>query len=291
MNCWFIHIAMPAILAVEKLIVLGVPEMENLVTRATLPFKILQDMQIPAAYERSFKIDRRGIFANRYMLVLQRRFLGVAVDAVLGELGCPEETRDEIKGSNEKASMAAIGCEEANGNLTYRFYLDYHEYVTEQRKRISKDFRKSLLAFQGWKWTLDGSHSHRSDYWQEINLSKIDLIQLIETTLGTSSFLTAHVQELIGDLCADTHWLPTVLLAKDTQSTRSSFDLNLYEQQKKVVDFHEFLQLVSDGFQLPTELLRQLMEITGNQLLGHISAGFSSHESEFVTVYFDPSPS
>lgn len=265
--------------------------MDNLATRATLPFKILQDMQIPAAYERSFKIDHRGIFANRYMLGLQRRFLGVAVDTVLEQLGCPEEARAEIKGSNKKASMAAIGCEEANGNLTYRFYLDYHEYVTDERKRISNDFRESLLAFQGWKWNLDGIHSHRSDYWQQINISKIDLIQLIETTLGSSSFLTAHIQELVTYLCADTNWLPTVLLAKDTESTRNSFDLNLYEQQIKVGDLHGFLELISNGFQLPSELLRQLMKITGNQLLGHISAGLSSHKSEFLTVYFDPTPS
>lgn len=248
-------------------------------------------MQIPAAYERSFKMNHRGIFANRYMLALQRRFLGGAVDAVLEQLGCPEEARAEIKESNEKASMAAIGCEESNGNLTYRFYLDYHDCVTEERKRLGNNVRKSLLAFQGWKWNLDRIHSHRSDYWQQINIAKSDLSQLIEATLGTSSFLTAHVQELVNNLCADTHWLPTVLLATDTQSTRTSFDLNLYEQQKKVVEFHGFLERVSNGLELPSGLLRRVMEITGNQLLGHISAGLSSQKSEFLTVYFDPTQS
>ena len=266
--------------------------MDDLASRATLPFKILQDMQIPAAYERSFKMNHRGIFANRYMLALQRRFLrGGAVDTVLEQLGCPEEARAEIKESNEKASMAAIGCEESNGNLTYRFYLDYHECVTEERKRIGKEVRKSLLAFQGWKWNLDGIHSHRSDYWQQINIAKSDLSQLIEATLGSSSSLAAHIQELVDCLCTDTNWLPAVLFAKDTQSTRSSFDLNLYEQQKKVADFHGFLERVSNGLELPSGLLRQVMDITGNKLLGHISAGLSSHKSEFLTVYFDPTHS
>jgi hypothetical protein len=265
--------------------------MDNLATRATLPFKILQDMQIPAAYERSFKIDHRGIFANRYMLGMQRRFLGEAIDTVLERLGCPEDARAEIKRNKEKASMAAIGCEEANGNLTYRFYLDYHEFVIEERRRIGTDVRKSLLAFQGWKWNLDGVHSHRSDYWQQLNISNTYLSQLIETTLGASSYLTAHIQELIDYLCADTNWLPIVLLAKDTQSTRSSFDLNMYEMQMKVVDIQGFLERISNDWELPSGLLRRVMEITGNQLLGHISAGLSSQKSEFLTVYFDPTHS
>ena len=70
------------------------------------------------------------------MLALQRRFLGGAVETVLGQLGCPDDAHAEIQESNEKASMAAVGCEESNGNLTYRFYLNYHECVTEARKRF-----------------------------------------------------------------------------------------------------------------------------------------------------------
>ncbi|MAI24444.1 MAG: hypothetical protein CMN75_00290 [Spirochaeta sp.] len=265
--------------------------MNNLASLATLPFKILQDLQIPAAYERSFKMDHRGIFANRYMLALQRRFLDGKIDTILEQLGCPEEASNEIKEYNQKASMAAIGCEEANGKLSYRFYLDYYERVAKERERICSDVQKPLLAFQGWKWKLDGVHCHRSDYWQQINISKIDLSQLIESTLGSSSLLTAPIHNLVDYLCADTKWLPTVLLTKDTQSSRSSFDLNLYEQRMNVVDVHGFLERVSNGWELPPELLRQVLAITSSQPLGHISAGLSSQNYEFLTVYFDPNQS
>ena len=108
--------------------------MDDLASRATLPFKILQDMQIPAAYERSFKIDAHGVFANRYMLGIQKHFLKGTLGRILEQLECTFAARAELSRHQTDSSMALLGCEEANGEISYRFYLDYYERVIAQQR-------------------------------------------------------------------------------------------------------------------------------------------------------------
>lgn len=262
--------------------------MDDLASRALLPFKVLQDMQIPAAYERSFKIDAHGVFANRYMLGIQKHFLKGTLGRILEQLECPFAARAELSRHQPDSSMALLGCEEANGEISYRFYLDYYERViAQQRDTHASDFMP-VLAFQGWKWNVDGTAFRRTDYWQQLNVSREDIRATIVSILGRSSSLTEPIVQFMDAVCAGTNCIPKFVVAEDANSQRTSFDLNFYEQEKTVGDASLAVQSIANSFEVPPEILRTVLRNTGNQLLGHISAGRSWKEEEFFTVYYDP---
>lgn len=261
---------------------------DDLASLAIRPLRILRDMQIPVAYERSFKIDPRGIFANRYMLGIQKHFLKDTFGKILEQLECPSAARAELIRHYPDSSMALLGCEEANGEITYRFYLDYYNRVTVLKRETNASDQARALAFQGWKWNVDGTEFRRTDYWQQFNLSREDIREKIFSVLGHSSLLTEPILNLMDAVYLGTDCTPNFLIAEDDKSKRTSFDLNFYEQEKIVSDATIAVQSIANSFEVPPEVLRTVLTNTGSHLLGHISAGRSWTEEEFVTFYYDP---
>ena len=261
---------------------------DDLASLAIRPFQILRDMQIPVAYERSFKIDPRGIFANRYMLGIQKHFLKDTLGKILEQLECPSVARAELIRHYPDSSMALLGCEEANGEISYRFYLDYYNRVTILQRQTSVLDLSRALAFQGWKWNVDGTEFRRTDYWQQLNVSREDIREKIISVLGHSSLLTQPIVNFMDAVYLGTDCIPKFLIAEDAKSKRTSFDLNFYEQEKTVSDATLAVQSIANSFEVPPEVLRTVLRNTGNHLLGHISAGRSWKEEEFFTVYYDP---
>ena len=261
---------------------------DDLASLAIRPFQILREMQIPVAYERSFKIDPRGVFANRYMLGIQKHFLNNTLEKILEQLKCPSAARAELMRHYPDSSMALLGCEEANGEVSYRFYLDYFDRVTVLERESKASDLTPVLAFQGWKWNVDGTDFRRTDYWQQLNVSREDIRATIVSVLGHSSLLTQPIVNFMDSVCVGTDCIPKFLVAEEAKSKRASFDLNFYEQEKTVSDATLTLQSIANRFEVPADLLRTVLMNTGNHLLGHISAGRSWTEEEFFTVYYDP---
>ncbi|MDA7874419.1 transposase [Rhodopirellula sp.] len=209
--------------------------MDDLASRATLPFKILQDMQIPAAYERSFKIDAHGVFANRYMLGIQKHFLKGTLGRILEQLECPFAARAELSRHQPDSSMALLGCEEANGEISYRFYLDYYERVIAQQRDTNASDFMPVLAFQGWKWNVDGTAFRRTDYWQQLNVSREDIRATIVSVLGRSSSLTEPIVQFMDAVCAGTNCIPKFVVAEDAKQKIEAWLVDYNEQRARSV--------------------------------------------------------
>jgi hypothetical protein len=259
---------------------------------AALPFRIIESLGIPCGYERSFKLCRRSILANRYILGMQ------AADATANQwmdafrqLRMPESLQVEFFDGLPDANMVFFGFED--GEQSGSFYKVYLEYWDRLREKLVQDsgFREPNLLHKGFKWQIQAPDKHLITWYRCLpNLGMNEIRQHIEDIFldlqdspslpGIREIIKAARQRQPGN---------SFLFVEISEpgNPRKSFDLNLYPAGLRVGQIAGPIRNVATAMDVPLDKLDRLMPMIQNKFFGHISGGISRTGEEYFTVYYE----
>lgn len=259
--------------------------------RAVLPFTLLEQMQIPCGYERSFKMLPGRILANRYLLGVDLKNLSVEqLRTICQRLNMPEEFFPPLEEHLSDANLVFVGFEDNPPSGTYKVYLEFWERVKSEVQSQGSSVDPKLLHV-GFKWNVaDNTQRTISRYLCYPLLSAEVILQRMARIYAgyggcTSLEIVFQIISLAASRADPGSFIYLEVLEGD--NVRRSFDINLYSAMLSLGSIWPALLRLRDHFAIPTAPFEQLNRVTSNKLLGHVSGGIDQHGVEFVTIYYE----
>lgn len=259
--------------------------------RAALPFTLLEQMQIPCGYERSFKMLPGKLLANRYLLGVDLKNLSSGqLRTICQRLNMPDEFLLSLDEHLSGVNLVFLGFEDNPPTGMYKVYLEFWDRVKSNVQSNPASLEPKLLHL-GFKWNVaDNTQQTVSRYLCYPLLSVEGILQRMtdvyadhqgcgsgEIATEIISFATSRVEG--GSFI----YLEVI----EGDSLRRSFDINLYSAMLPLSSIQSALIRLRDHFAIPTDTFDRLYRLTCDKLLGHISGGISQHGEDFLTIYYE----
>lgn len=259
----------------------------QLLELALQPFRVLEELAIPAAYERSVKFERGLLTTQRYLLGASIRAVGKEkLMEAAGSLRPPKQLLDCFRQSLYGASAVLFGFEGGNHGAVFKLYAEYQHQPRAEFPVAHFD------AFSGFKWDpVTGADIAETVYRYEGAVEANDLASRIDGFLGELNLneLCAPASELAHRVKqAGVSFDPFWLNIGELRAPVRAFDVNLYPTGLTVADVQDALRSVGEIFGIPRESIENLLSVAGPCKLGHLSAGASRRRQGFITIYFEP---
>ncbi len=259
--------------------------------KATLPFEILESLEIPCGYERSFKMSKGRLLANRYLLGISLQDTTPQVlFEIIHKLQMPESLFDEFQQNLPGANLVFIGFEDDQLDGTYRVYLEYWDKICAEINAAPQATHPRLM-FLGYKWNPESPERQAiSSYFYYPRLSTTEIISRIsalyeQTKKKQTLKYVADVVHQAAIKCPDRSFI--YLEVNEEDNRRLSFDLNVYQSALRWIEIDSTLRELQQYFQICPEEFLTLKQLVGSKLIGHISAGTNREGEEFLTLYYE----
>jgi hypothetical protein len=253
----------------------------------------VQALRTPFGFERSFKLSRGSVLANRFLASVKKDMLGVGAAETLtglcGRLEMPEGLLQTFREQLPEAGFVHFGFEETETSVFYKVYLEFWTNWDDELSRRAQAAEPFLLHL-GLKW--DRSRAGRTTV----------------TRYTCHPWLSVEkIRPRIGEIYAHrdaTPPLDAVLAMAEAASRRTrpgrilylevsedgnprrSFDVNLYKAGLRVQDLDAWAPRIAAHYALPTEAFRPIYESARPQALGHLAGGLDREGRDFLTIYY-----
>lgn len=250
--------------------------------RASVPFAIAEAWGIECVYERSIKLARGKLIANRYMIAFEAGLLtrDHIADA-FRKLRIDGRAKAEIESNLAHTNLMLLGFEEEARTASYKVYLE----LKTDRCGV-KDHPQ--LKHLGYKWQIGREADfRRAKYLWFPNLcwpTQIDR-PIAEILNDRSTPAAIFVNQVLVDI-RDTKRMIAYIESSEEGSPRRAFDLNLYELELSIDRFAQSIQQMCESYSLNRVELQRWIEIVRGKKLGHVSAGIDRFGQDFVTLYY-----
>lgn len=259
--------------------------------RAALPFALLEQMQIPCGYERSFKMLPGKLLANRYLLGVDLKNVNSEqLRSICQRLNMPEEYLASFWKHLPEANLVFLGFEDNLPTGIYKVYLEFWERV-KLEVQAQPGSREPKLLHLGFKWNVaDNTQRTITKYLCHPRLSIEQILRrMTDVYEGWSScrslVIACEIVAFAADRADPSSFI--YLEVAEGESQRRSFDINVYAAMLTLSSIHPALIRLRDHFAIPTDTFDRLNRLTCNKLLGHLSGGISQHGEEFLTIYYE----
>ncbi len=271
------------------------PESPWLQAMAVLPFDVLDALDLPATYERSFKLRPGVLLAQRYLLGVPTPGLAPAqLLEVACRLGMPPGLQGLFQRALEGASTALYGFEGGPDGLVFKAYAEYRARLGPAlaAARAPGGQAQAVEMFRGFKWRVDIEDAGvQTVYTARPGLAPAQLPALVDARLRgarADALLTAAQAVLGRALAARPGYAPLWLDLGEAAASHRAFDLNLYDAGLRVLDIAAEVAKLAQTFGIDGDQVQGVLAAAGPGLLGHVSAGQGRDGEPYLTVYFEP---
>lgn len=268
------------------------PNSPSEVAAALRPFRVAETLDVACGYERSFKMTRGLLLAQRYLLGIQRRLVaGPGWLQAFRELDAPAAFVAALDSLLEAADMVFLGSEiDAAGHACCKIYLEFG-CATGRSPGDGGPPGIEDLTHRGFKWRSDDpSQRWVTDYRLIRSRDEAALHAGIRRLCGAPrrSTLAQDVLAIVERATANTAVDRLLLLeAGESGNPRHSLDVNLYPAGMPLASVEDVLGRAARRLDVPADGFARLMDIVRARPLGHLSAGLDRHGQQFLTVYFE----
>jgi len=265
--------------------------MEIAAGRASLPFEIVENLDVACGYERSFKMLHDKLLANRYLLGI--RTGDVPRDKLLDacrRLGMPETYVESFEADLADANLVFMGFEDNEASCMYKVYLEFWEKVKKDLQ-TKRDKKEPVLLHLGFKWnTEDSTRRTIARYTCYPVLSVKEILKRIASIYAghedpTSREVTESMIQSAAKRSGDTSFI--YVEVSEPNNPRVSFDINLYKANVRLSEVSSMLSKVRQHYAISAQQFGRLYELVGDKLLGHLSGGIDREGKDFFTVYYE----
>lgn len=290
-------------------------ELDDLLDLAVRPFEVLESLDLPAHYERSFKMRPGALLAQRYLLGVPTAGVSAArlIEAAR-RLGMPEQMQPGFARSLEGASMVLYGFEGGGDEAVFKAYTEHRTRLALAVAALDEPgaWPAPLELFRGFKWRAVGRRAMRPSLIDETGASSRcakaasgvqtvyrawpglrmpQVLAEVEARLSDASVLPLRVAVLcLLDRVrrARPGFAPVWLDVAEPDGPVRAFDLNLYEAGLRVRAVRDELLALAQALRVEHEQILRLLAVAGPGLLGHVSAGCGRDGQPYLTIYFEP---
>jgi len=255
----------------------------------------LRSLGVPYAYERSFRLARGSLQANRFLASLNLVDLGEGgferAMAVAQAMAMPAEAqqaaREAALASTEVAHCLHFGFEAGDGGMMCKLYLE--RQVNPAEIAAARAAGAAVLLHLAFKWNIDtGAHVVTRYDWYP-GLGAEGIAARLRSLYGK----TTHAESLQISLEAlqtaaervDAETLQ-YLEVREPDNGRMSFDLNLYDAGLQVRDLLPLLLRMRDLHGVRPGQFQALIDQIRNRALGHLAGGVHRDGRDFFNVYY-----
>jgi tryptophan halogenase len=247
-------------------------------------------LDIPYQYERSLRIARETLLANRFLLTMNRADLGEqALEQCLNigrSLSMPVSLQQQVAERFDEAVCVHFGFESGTDGIVCKLYLERSISDKERTTAVARD--ESVLLHLAYKWAVDSDMSVLTRYfWYpqsplETIRDRISAILSPEEDKGAAVFALRALDVAVTRVDANQlQYLEVV----EEENERHSFDLNLYEADLQVKDLQPELNNLRDYFDLRRGHFQAIYDQISQHSLGHIAGGVHRNGQEFFNIY------
>lgn len=265
---------------------------DNLKNAAVLPFQLVQSLGIPCGYERSFKMQKEQLLANRYLLGIETSDINTAQwNKLFHQLNMPANFIADFRAGLADANLALLGFEaQANGSSVLKLYLEYWDLLRARQLETPDNHTPHLLHL-GFKWQYDDpcrqqvTHYHCLPGLSAETISNRIRRHYAKLTQPASLKPSLSILNIATERAPQASFL--YIEVSEKGNARQSFDLNLYPAGLSISDIIPSITQVASKMKLDPLQFERLIPVIENKLFGHISAGVGRDEQEYFTVYYE----
>lgn len=259
--------------------------------RAALPFTLLEQMQIPCGYERSFKMLPGRLLANRYLLGVDLKNLSVEqLRSICQRLNMPNDFLQSLVEHLSDANLVFLGFEDNPPTGLYKVYLEFWERVKSEVQSNPTSLEPRLLHL-GFKWNVADNTQRTISRYRCYPLLSTELIlqRVTNVYADRAPCMSLEIAAEIIAFAASRSESDSLIYVEviEGDSLRRSFDINLYAAALPLNFIKPAFLRLRDHFAIPPDTFDRLDRLTCDKLLGHLSGGISQHGEEFVTIYYE----
>jgi len=242
------------------------------------------------ACERSVKLDRGGVWPNRFLLGVDRAHIDAGhLRRTCRTLGMPGACQRRVDAALEDANAVLYGFEEDAAGAVFKVYFEYWERV---RRAVRGGSRARQLMFQGFKWRADDPAQHTASFYHcRPVIPAHEIVARIRGICGAASRAAgAAAADIIQRATRAAPATPLIYLeVTEPGSPRRSFDLNLYGAALRVADTAPAIRALCRAWGIEARAFRDGVE-SPRCIVGHISGGLGREGGGFFTLYYDTGP-
>lgn len=263
------------------------------VEKVELLFELLQNLKIAPAFERSFKVKENLLLENRFLLGLEKDFIGPnpneKILSICEQIGMPSDLLATFIKNLPEASIVGFGFGENESTCIVRAYLEFgiRYYRAMQNKPRQPD---PYLSHLGCKWDIaDNTRSVVTEYTCYPAYTTENMLERLASSFYRPEARNPYeIVKALLDLAASKVGNDKFLFLGVTEEghPRNSFDINLYGASLQLKEVHPLLVEICRHYSIPEAQFRELYEPISTHKLGHIAGAVDRHGRDFLTVYY-----
>ena len=255
--------------------------------RAALLFGLVDALGVRYQHERSFRMTRDALSANRMLLSVGRERLGADAAARVREvcerLGMPEALRASVPQLVDEARCVHFGFEADAAGALYKVYF-------ERRAADAEAARGGpVLLHLAYKW--DAQRPERcvtTRYEWHPQLTAAAMRERMARIYGAGEAAPLEAAAAILELAtarAEARKLQFLEVGEEGNERRS-FDLNFYDAGLTLRDAQAALARLRQHYGVRPGQFQALYDQVSGRRLGHIAGGVHRGGESFATVYY-----
>jgi tryptophan 7-halogenase len=258
--------------------------------RATQLLRMVANLGIPHQYERSFRICRQALLANRFLLTVE---VGNIADnprertlEICDRLNMPPSAREAAAANFAMAKCVHFGFEADDDSIICKLYLERAVPGEEVQRAHAR--AESVLLHLAFKWDLVNDTAVTTRYLWRPGLSaagiEARLAEVYRSAPQASFELARAALEMTKDRAAAEQL--QFLEVEEAENARRSFDLNLYNAKLQVKDMQQLLHRMREHFGVRPGQMQALYDQIKTKALGHVAGGVHRNGEDFFNVYY-----
>jgi len=246
-------------------------------------FQLVEKLQVPYGYEKSFQLSKNDLSNNRFLISINKLSLGVnALKKVLhicNTLALPIDFSDIITDNFNQTKFIHFGFEKNASKNLYKIYL---ELATPLNYANSK----YILLHLGLKWNAcNRKQAFLTRYISYQSLSNKTILKRIEDIYDDKNSPSYLLVDNLVNLVKNDKNLNYLEVTEDGNS-RKSYDINFYDAEFKISDLEPTLLKMCKYYAIDSYKFNTFYHTIKAKQFGHLAGGIHRNGQEFFNIYY-----
>ncbi|MCK4841024.1 MAG: hypothetical protein KAT04_03975 [Methylococcales bacterium] len=254
---------------------------------------LVDQLEIPYLYERSFKVSQQSFLTNRFLITINKKLLQPDTWPILlsitKAMNMPQIYEESIQDKLSNANFIHLGFEQQEDSCLCKIYLEFPQQFQNALKSNCAHSEHILLHL-AFKWDVfkNSKHSIATYHCQPfLTLEAMRERFATVTNLAKNGIITNLGKQLL--TLANTQITERQIFFIDVaeqENARRSFDINVYDANITLENIENILLPALLKFNIPTKQWKEFLESVKHHHLGHLSGGIGRNEKEFFSVFY-----